>query len=88
MCYFRPDFDKLLERFRETEEDAVWRSEEADDSVKEIREFVPHKVALRIRDFITFSVKVSGRAPDLHLKQQEIDIIEHVEGCLKTDTKI
>jgi hypothetical protein len=28
-------------------------------------DFIPYKVACRIRDFITFSVKLSARAPDL-----------------------
>ena len=82
MFYYRPDFDQLLVRFTETEEQSAKATERAHVNVKEIRDFVPHKVALRIRDFITFSVKVSGRAPDLKLKKQEIDIIEHMERCL------
>jgi len=88
MFYYRPDFDKLLERFTETAEESAKASQQAHINVKEIREFVPHKVALRIRDFITFSVKVAGRAPDLKLKKQEIEIIEHIEHCLKTKTSI
>lgn len=33
--------------------------------LKEYREFIPHKVAERIVEFITFSVKLAGRCPDL-----------------------
>jgi hypothetical protein len=30
------------------------------DTEKEVREFVPYKVAKRIQSFITFSVKLAG----------------------------
>ena len=33
--------------------------------MREYREYIPHKVALRIVEFITFSVKIAGRCPDL-----------------------
>lgn len=33
----------------------------------EIRDFVPYKIAKRIRDFVTFTVKLNGQAPDLKI---------------------
>jgi hypothetical protein len=58
--YFGQDFDELLVRFSETEKEGDMRRKAMRDTDKEIREFVPYKVAKRIETFITFSVKLSG----------------------------
>jgi hypothetical protein len=40
---------------------------------------VPYKVACRIRDFVTFSVKIAGRAPDLDLDDSSRDQLDQIE---------
>ena len=79
MHYYRSDFDELLKRFRETEEEAYQRRKEAARTEKEIRDFVPYKVASRIRDFITFSVKINGKAKGLKLDDESMRCIERIE---------
>jgi hypothetical protein len=39
-------------------------------------EFIPSKVALRIKDFITFSVKLEGRCQDLELNKYSEEKLE------------
>ena len=58
--YFGHDFDELLVRFSETEKEGDMRRKSMRDKEKEVRDFVPYKVAKRIKSFITFSVKLSG----------------------------
>jgi len=79
MHYYRSDFDELLKRFRETPADALMRRREAERNDKEIRDFVPYKVAARIREFITFSVKINGKAKGLKLDDETIKCIKLIE---------
>jgi hypothetical protein len=48
-------------------------------SEKEIRDFVPYKVAKRIQAFIQFTVKLSGQAPDLKLDDDSIEFLELID---------
>ena len=61
----------MKERFTETEEQEEKNEKEfyANAYNKEIRSFIPHKVAQRMRDVITFSIKLDGRAPDLRISE-------------------
>lgn len=55
-----------------------------------MHDFVPYKVACRIRDFVTFSVKIAGRAPDLDLdeaQKEQLDTIETERALFKSDLK-
>jgi hypothetical protein len=38
----------------------------------EIRDFVPYKIAKRIKDFATFTVKLNGRSHDLKIDDQTL----------------
>ena len=49
-----------MARFSETEKEGDMRRKAMRDTDKEIREFVPYKVAKRIETFITFTVKLMG----------------------------
>ena len=79
MFYYRPDFDQLLVRFTETEEQSAKATERAHVNVKEIRDFVPHKVAARMRDFITFSVKINGKAKGVKVDDETMRCIAVIE---------
>jgi len=46
--YFGQDFDELMTRFSETEKEADIRRKLMRDTDKEVREFVPYKVAKRV----------------------------------------
>ena len=72
--YYGGDFLKLKARFNESlEESEKKRKEVAHD---EIRDYIPYKVAVRIREFITFSVKLAGRSPDLKIDNKTIQILD------------
>jgi hypothetical protein len=68
-----------MERFSETEQEGVLRRKSMRLSEKEIRDFVPYKVAKRIQAFIEFSVKLSGQAPDLKLDDDSIKYLELID---------
>jgi len=66
--YYHQDFDALKKKFVESEEERKKHGKEArKKGRREIRDFIPYKVAVRIRESITFSVKLDGRCPDLKL---------------------
>jgi hypothetical protein len=46
---------------------------------KEIREFVPFKIAIRIRDVITFTLKSNGQCPELNISEDEAVAIENIQ---------
>jgi len=56
--YFHHDFDELKKKFESQD-----RDEEED--------FVPYKVALRLKKTVTFSVKLDGRAPYTIVTEKE-----------------
>lgn len=67
--YFMHDFNELSERFVESESDQRRFRKAAKRQNQEIRDFVPYNVACRIREFITFSVKLNGRCQDLQIDE-------------------
>jgi DNA-directed RNA polymerase subunit L len=40
-----------------------------DRNVREIKDFIPYKVAKRVKDAINFSVRLDGRAPNMNLDE-------------------
>lgn len=85
MFYFYHDIDTIIPRFMESDDEiykkkkeALGKSKENEKKnssnelvMKEIRDYLPVNTALRIKDFITFSVKIEGEAPDLLLSKDE-----------------
>ena len=83
MFYFYHDIDTIIPRFMESDDEIYKKKKEAlghnkdgkKDSnelvMKEIRDYLPLNTALRIKDFVTFSVKIEGEAPDLLLSKDE-----------------
>ena len=49
------------------------------DDQRKNSDFVPYKAAFRIREFVTFTVKVAGRAKDLQIDDETRRIIEQME---------
>ena len=50
---------------RKNMQDALKDLKKESKKTQEYREFIPHQVAERIVEFISFSVKISGRCPDI-----------------------
>ena len=46
---------------------------------KEIRGFIPYKVAKRLKDAITFSVKLKGRCQDLNIDNNTKLALERID---------
>ena len=49
------------------------------EKIREVPGFIPYKVAVRLKDAITFSVKLAGRCPDLnidHNTKTALDMIQ------------
>ena len=72
--YFYSGFDKLAARFTESHAEANDRrkagfaGQGASDLRRgEIRDYLPHATAVRMRDFITFTLKLEGLAPDFQI---------------------
>lgn len=81
--YFYNNFRQLEERFTETDEQEEQNEKEFYQHAynKEIRSFIPHKVAIRMRDVITFSVKLDGRAPDLRIAEATRNKLQEMEAA-------
>lgn len=79
--YFYNNFRQLQERFIETDEQEEQNEREFYQNAynKEIRSFIPHKVAQRMRKVITFSVKLDGRAPDLRIAESTKKKLEDLD---------
>jgi hypothetical protein len=81
--YFRPDFTDLLTRFTETidEQDQARRDlrSKEDKEQREIRDFIPYKVAKRIKEFVSFSVKLDGRSTDLRLDDATKSLLDGMD---------
>ena len=60
--------------------EAIGHNEEDCDATKlhykEIRDFVPYKVALRIRNFICFTLKLEGKSPELNITADDKELLE------------
>lgn len=39
--------------------------------MKEIRDYLPYNTAIRIREFVNFSVKLEGQAPELNMTEAD-----------------
>jgi hypothetical protein len=70
--YFFHDFDELKRRFEMSLGESNEERRAGKYSRTENTDFIPYKVACRIRDFITFSVKLAGRCPDLKFKDSVV----------------
>jgi len=44
------------------------------------KDFVSHKQAVRIKDMITFTLKLDGRCPDLHIGNESKVLLEKIEA--------
>jgi hypothetical protein len=76
--YYREDFDELAEKFTENEFTREVNRKKF-YKMQEIRDFIPSKIALRVKKMIEFSVKLEGRAPDLKLDKESIRILDILE---------
>jgi len=63
--YFLNDFDDLKEKFMRNSNKHEPTADEFGN--KTIQDFIPHKVAVRLRDTIKFTVMLDARAPDLKM---------------------
>jgi hypothetical protein len=88
MFYFYHDMETIMPRFTESDQEiydkkkrALRNNSETDNTfiLKEIRDYLPHNTAIRIRDFITISVKIEGQAPDLKLDEEDFIKIRRVK---------
>lgn len=82
--YYYHDFEALLSMFKESKQENEMKTKKAYDEDKAMRNFVPYKVAVRIKEAITFSVKLDGRCPDLHIAadKQVVDLLQkYDEAC-------
>lgn len=77
--YFLPDFRQLWSRFSESDSQADAERKKAKHAAGGeacLRDFVPCKVALRMREYIQFTLKVQGRAPELKLTDDEVKLLD------------
>lgn len=78
--YFYNNFKQLQEKLIETAEVAEEKENLAFYGYhKEIRTFIPHKQAVRMREMINFSVRLDGRAPDLKISQKDKKKLDKME---------
>jgi hypothetical protein len=91
--YFLHDFDDLKQRFQESEKESGKRRKLAksgtqtstDGGAGEIRDFVPYSVAVRIKEVISFSVKLAGRCPDLNINDDTAAILDQMDKRWRVD---
>jgi hypothetical protein len=53
----------------------------------EIRDFVPYNVAVRIKEVISFSVKLAGRCPDLNINDDTAAILGQMDERREEERK-
>ena len=72
-----------MERFEETSQEADAKRRGLRDKElshqREIRDFIPYKVAKRIKEFIAFSVKLDGRCPEFHLDENTTKLLNQID---------
>lgn len=74
--YYEQDFDELLLRFQESDAEARQHEQELkEQGVREIRNFIPYRVALRLQEAIRFSVMLDGRAEELGIDPQTAELL-------------
>ena len=75
--YYHHDFEVLQSIFKESKHENERKTREAYEKDKVMRNFIPHKVAVRIKEAITFSVKLDGQCPDLRISddKQTVDLL-------------
>jgi hypothetical protein len=75
--YYEQDFDELLLRFKESDKEAKMHEKELRrQGVREIRNFIPYRVALRVQEAIRFSVMLDGRAEELKIDSQTSGLLD------------
>ena len=72
--YFLNDFEEIKEKFSKKNQEDPNKDQYGNDS---IQDFIPYKVAGRLRDTIVFKLKLDSRAPDLQLDDQTKEILKH-----------
>ena len=72
--YFHHDFDYLKEKFSTNE--VINKKARDEYGNKPIGDYVPYKVGCRIRDTVSFTVKLDARAPDTHQDDQTKRILQ------------
>ena len=78
--YYRSDFADLRQKMTETAgELRKKRLLEEKGEKKEIRGFLPYKVAKRLKEAITFSVKLNGRCHDLNIDENTKMALERID---------
>lgn len=81
-----------MERFVETvaESDKNRRKSRDNSQIefREIRDFIPYKVARRVKEFITFAVKLDGRCPEFHLDEKTKELLVKIDEDNKEEAKI
>lgn len=71
--YFYPDFDSLRDRMTEETKDKVKYTKKAKYDLSENRDFIPYKVATRIKHAIVFTVRLDCRSDELTSTGQGLD---------------
>jgi hypothetical protein len=79
--YFGYDFNELKTRFSEDKETMKRNRQASHKHHDEIRDFVPYKIAKRIRDFINFTVKLNGRCQDLKIDEKTMQMLKTQDKC-------
>lgn len=82
--YYYHDFELLQRIFKESNKENMEKTKIAHEKEKVMRNFVPYKVAVRIKEAITFSVKLDGKCPDLHIgdDKQVVELLQkYDEAC-------
>jgi hypothetical protein len=80
--YFYTNFDNLKEKFidkadHEKTEEEKYQEKHKNEFVG--KDFVSYKQAVRIKDMITFTLKLEGRCPDLHMSNESKRLLEIME---------
>lgn len=88
--YYHHDFEVLESMFQESKEEHDAKTTAAYEKDKVMRNFVPHKVAVRIKEAITFSVKLDGRCPELRIAddKQTLDLLQKYEEACEKNQEI
>ena len=67
-----------MERITESPQET--KNKRRDSRFKEMREYIPYSVAKRLKEVITFSVKLAGRCPDLNIDSNTRKALECIDA--------
>ena len=73
--YFGSDIEELKIRFSEDKQTMKRNRQMSKKHNDEIRDFVPYKIAKRIKDFVTFTVKLNGRCHDFKIDDPTLQML-------------